>query len=175
MTHININQTAWDVVYQHLLPKQAAKEEAAFLFGHYQPTSRNIEVTAYQLLSNRDFSSQELDYLELDETVRPALIKRAHDLSACLIEMHSHPGNLPAAFSNFDFIGLRETVPHMQWRLRDQPYAALVVADESFDALIWTQDISNPSCIAAINAGARALLPTNLSIRKWNDRNSTSI
>jgi hypothetical protein len=167
VTHININPTAWDAVSRHLLPKPAAKEEAAFLFGRLQPASGDIDVVAYQLLSNRHFMAQELDYLELNEAARPALIKHAHDLTAGLIEIHSHPGKLLAAFSNFDFTGLRETVPHMRWRLRSQPYVALVVADDSFDALIWNRDVSNPSCIAGINTGASTLFPTNLSIRRW--------
>jgi hypothetical protein len=167
MTRITINPDSWHILCRHLLPQPARKEEAAFLFGHYAADQCNIRIIDYKLLSREDFVAQEIDYLELDDTVRFKLVKRAHDLHSCLIEAHSHPGKLPAVFSIADFNGLRETAPHMLWRLRGQPYVALVVADNTFDALVWTADPLHPTSLAAIDAGNRVITPTNLSLRRW--------
>jgi hypothetical protein len=126
-------------------------------------------------MADDDFASQSNDYLELQDTTRAHLIKRAHILGACLTEIHSHPGAYFAAFSSFDLLGLRETVPHMQWRLREQPYAAIVVAGDTFDALLWGISTSEPSPIRAIYIGERTLSPTNFSLRRWKDATNESV
>jgi len=157
----------WEEVCNHLLPKAASTEHAAFLFGAYEAEQHLIRVIDYELLFSRDFTIQEMDYLELKDPTRARLIKRAHDRKACLIEMHSHPGSAVAAFSRSDVIGLRETVPHMLWRLKGQPYAAIVVADSSFDALAWYPGTSAPVSVDRISITDQVLKPTNLSVGRW--------
>jgi hypothetical protein len=96
------------------------------------------------------------------------LLKRAHDQGACLVELHSHPFCMHAQFSRTDISGLQETVPHMLWRLRGQPYAAIVVARRSFDALVWaTGEPRGAQCLSSIAIGSRILKPTNSSIGMW--------
>ena len=56
--------------------------------------------------------------------------------NAALAELHSHPSLRLAAFSLSDRIGLKETVPHMRWRLKKHPYLAIVVAPSWFNALM---------------------------------------
>jgi hypothetical protein len=124
---------------------------------------------------DEDFASQSGDYLELQDTTRALLIKRAHMQRACLIEVHSHPGSHRAVFSTFDFLGLQETVPHMQWRLRGQPYVAIVVAGKTFDALVWTVGARDPTGLHAINVGERTLAPTNLSVGRWKGIKNDSV
>jgi Prokaryotic homologs of the JAB domain len=167
MTHITINAPYWRIICEHLLPQSVEKEQAAFLFGSYTTDDNSIHIVQYRLMSNKDFAAQEIDYLELRDAARACLIKHAHDLGACLIEIHSHPGKLPATFSTSDLIGLRETVPHMFWRLPDRPYVALVLADHTFDALIWVDDAAQPLGLTALKVGRRTLTPTNLSLRRW--------
>lgn len=153
----------------HLLPHNSVREEAAFLF--LEPVASNdrllFEYIDEELLSAGDFESQEGDYLELTSEARARLIKRAHNLNACLAEMHSHPGHWPAEFSLADRIGLQETVPHMFWRLKNRPYLAIVVAPSGFDALVWVDNPQVPRPLAGIIAGNQLLHPTNRSSGGW--------
>jgi hypothetical protein len=164
---ITTSSESWGVVCRHLLPEPAGSEHAAFLFGNFEPKHCLIRVTDYELLAPGDFIVQEIDYLELTDATRARLIKRAHDIGACLIEMHSHPGHAAAVFSVSDFIGLRETVPHMLWRLRGQPYAAIIVANSGFDGLAWYPGTIAPVGLEGVAIGSRMLVPTNLSVRRW--------
>lgn len=167
MTTLSLDLPSWANILRHLLPKPPNSEEAAFLFGRHIEFADTIQVIGYHLLSRNDFLVQAADYLELDDAVRSKLIKHAHDLDACLIEMHSHPGPLAAAFSVFDLAGLREIAPHMLWRLHGKPYVALVVADTSLDALVWRGDACKPLALKTINVGDHILVPTNLTLQSW--------
>lgn len=153
----------------HLLPRNSSQEEAAFLFA--KPTIADsharFEVTETEKLRPEDFDSRLGDYLELKDETRARIIKRAHDLNASLVEMHSHPFPFPAAFSVPDRQGLKETVPHMRWRLKNRPYLAIVVAPDNFDALVWLDDSGIPQQLDCILEGNRVLRPTNISIGAW--------
>lgn len=153
----------------HLLPPNGTDEEAAFLFAETKRASGNarFKVIETEKLKPDDFDSRFGDYLELKDETRARLIKRAHDMNASLIEMHSHPFPLPAAFSVSDRLGLKETVPHMWWRLKNRPYLAIVVAPEDFDALVWLDDPSSPQKLDCVLDGNRVLRPTNISLEAW--------
>jgi hypothetical protein len=175
MTTVSINPHIWNAVSRHLSQANSEKEQAAFLFGRYEVHQRTIQIIDHQLMIDEDFAEQANDYLELHDATRAHLIKRAHAQHACLLEIHSHPGAYRAAFSSFDFLGLRETVPHMQWRLRNQPYVAIVVAGESLDALVWQASARDPSALRALNVGVRTLSPTNLSLERWKGIKNESV
>jgi hypothetical protein len=159
-----------DDLIGHLLPGGSGTEEAAFLFvrPHVTPELTAFDVVEAAKLEPHDFDSQWDDYLELKDETRGRLIKQAHDLGASIVEMHSHPFPLPAAFSFADRKGLEETVPHMWWRLKNRPYLAIVVAPGSFDALVWLHDPRVPQRLDAILAGDRLLRPTNNSLEGWH-------
>ena len=142
---------------------------AAFLFAHAEHKVRKIcfAVAGFKLLWRDDFTSQEDDYLAMADSTRAALIKQAHDMAASLIEIHSHLGPWPAAFSLADREGLKETVPHMWWRLDRQPYLALVVAKLGFDALVWTDNPTTPQALDGLLVGGQTLTPTNSSLWGW--------
>jgi hypothetical protein len=169
-TILNLPSGQYDAVITHLLPRRSSLEEAAFLFATaaHGDDVVTFDVQAMELLSRDDFEVQETDYLELLDETRARLIKRAHDLGTCLVEMHSHPGPLPAAFSVADRIGLGETVPHMWWRLSKRPYLAIVVARSGFDALVWLEGPKTPQALDALMAGHRLLKPTNLSLQYYS-------
>jgi hypothetical protein len=154
---------------QHLLPPDGECEEAAFLCvtpnGGTEGTV--FGVVDHYLAQPQDFASREADYLELTDEARAGLIQRAHRHGASLVEIHSHLGPYPAAFSTSDRIGLRETVPHMRWRLKNRPYLALVFAESSFDALVWTDDPEQPVLLTALLVGEGMLTPTQLTYRGW--------
>ncbi len=153
----------------HLLPSDSSREEAAFLFAKARPENGGVafDVVEAEMLAATDFETQEDDYLELHDETRIRLIKKAHDLNASLIEMHSHPGPWPAEFSRADRRGLGETVPHMWWRLQKRPYIAIVVAPSGFDALVWLDNPKVPNKLDGLIADGRLLSPTNNSIEGW--------
>jgi hypothetical protein len=158
---------AYEDLVAHLLPGDSPYEQAAFLFAVVQRTEEGValEVIDSAKLVAADFEVQARDYLELADATRARLIKRAHDLGASLVEMHSHPGPWKAAFSRSDILGLSETVPHMWWRLDKRPYAAIVVAPSSFDAMVWLESPVSPQALDSLAAGSRILRPTNITIR----------
>ena len=153
----------------HLLPSENDQEQAAFLFARAERSDSQIlfEVVEAVKLEPADFSAQAGDYLEMADETRAGLIKQAHDLGASLVEMHSHLGPWPACFSPSDHAGLKETVPHMWWRLRKRPYLALVVAGTGFDALLWLDNPETPRPLDGLLAGDLLLRPTNNSLKGW--------
>jgi len=167
---LNVEPELKAELWAHLLPDAESHEQAAFLFcTPAEPdTDLKIEVVGSALLQAHDFAAQETDYLELSDTARIRVIKRAHHLGASLVELHSHPGPWPAAFSLADRSGLRATVAHMQWRLRGRPYIAIVVAPSGFDSLVWRQHARIPEPLAGIQVGETLLLPTNNSLEGWD-------
>jgi len=166
-TVLNLPAGTYEDLVAHLLPGDTANEQAAFLFARARVTNRGVtfEMIDSAKLAATDFAVQAPDYLELADATRARLIKRAHDLDASLVEMHSHPGPWDAAFSPSDLHGLSETVPHMWWRLNKRPYAAIVVAPSGFDALVWLDGPVFPQELHSLAAGSQVLIPTNITIR----------
>ena len=154
---------------EHLLPTHSKREQAAFLFAqaHRGRDEARFDVIEMRMLAADDFAVQQKDYFELCDKSRAEVIKRAHDLRASLIEIHSHTGPWPAEFSISDRMGLRETVPHMWWRLDERPYIALVVTKTEFDALVWLDDPNVPLGLGAWQVDASLFLPTNNSLGAW--------
>jgi hypothetical protein len=166
-TVLKLPTGAYEALVAHLLPGDTPNEQAAFLFARARRTGEGVELEVIDSakLIAADFAVQAPDYLELTDATRARLIKRAHDLDASLIEMHSHPGPWDAAFSPSDLSGLSETVPHMWWRLNKRPYAALVIAPSGFDAMVWLDGPSFAHELHSLAAGSQILRPTNITIR----------
>lgn len=153
----------------HLLPPRSKNEQAAFMFARAETSIENRTVFRFLdwlPLKANNFSTQHEVYLELRDEMRGTLIKRAHDLNASLVEFHSHPGPYPAQFSPSDLAGFHEFVPHVWWRLRGRPYAAVVVAPSGFDALAWLTSPQNPVALSAIAVDGKPLTPTGNTLRK---------
>lgn len=164
-------------LWKHLLPTDSLKEQAAFFYCDYKKTNVGIEfqVIESNFLTPNDFAAQYGDYLELKDETRKLLIKRAHNLSAVLVEIHSHPKPWPAAFSFSDRVGLEQTVPHMRWRLKKRPYIAIVVAPSGYDALVWYGDDTKPKSLTGIEVDGTLLTPTNITMGEWNEDSRQSI
>lgn len=165
--YLKLEPALYRGLWSHLLPTRYVLEErAAFLFASTHRTDHQVVfrvLESYQA-GIADLVDQSEGYLELADEARAKLIKRAHDLGASLVEIHSHPGPWPAAFSMADRVGLRETVPHMWWRLKGRPYLALVVAQSGFDALVWLDNPQIPRHLDGLLVGNRHLTPTNNSL-----------
>lgn len=160
-----------DRLWAHLLPETCRYEQAAFLFCRSFDSGDGLlmEAVDQKLLGTADFAAQHEDYIELTDQTRIDLIKRAHQTGTALAELHSHPGPWPAAFSQFDWRGFKETVPHMHWRLKQRPYLAIVVAPSGYDALIWPGGATHPEPLAGIKVGGETFEPTNNSVEGWDD------
>jgi hypothetical protein len=160
MQQVFLSTTDHDRLWFHLL--QGEEEEAAFIF-----TKTDVLTPFHMLLvSPEGFAYKSRFGFELTDAYRASIIKKAHDLDAMIIEFHSHPFPSTACFSPTDIEGLRDFVPHVRWRLKNKPYAAVVVAPQSFDALFWATD-GAPEPIA-LNVGGRIVLPTRKSLEEWS-------
>lgn len=131
----------------------ARPEQVAFLFAAYD--AGVLTVDAVELMSGADIASQSDVHVELADAARARVIKRAWDTDAALIEAHSHGPRGVASFSASDLAGFEDWVPHVMWRLRGRPYAALVVAGASWDALGWIGDEQVGVSTLNVTAGDR--------------------
>lgn len=157
-----IQRTLWN----HLLPENFISEEAAFVYAN--PKVRGQEFLFHYVdwfpVPETGFEHRSAFHLELTDESKAVAIKRAHDLGASLIEFHSHKGHGLARFSPSDFLGFQEFVPHVWWRLKGQPYAAVVLTGSSFDGLAWTSDPHTPEPLGGVVVGEQRLPPTKLSL-----------
>ena len=143
-------------------------EQAAFLISSVEEGQGQTVVRGRELvcISGDQFDAHSRLGLELAEDVVPRLIRRAHELNGCLVEFHSHPFPSRARFSSFDLSHLAEFVPHVQWRLRCQPYVAVVLGPTTFDAIAWSADgIASPLDSWACGSSIRR--PTGLGAEEW--------
>lgn len=152
-------------LWHHLLPNEHGPEEAAFVFARSssEEGKNTLEYIEWSPVRPQGFVSRSAYHLELCDETRAAVIKRAHDLGTSLVEFHSHRGKWPAQFSLSDWQGFEEFVPHILWRLKARPYAAVVVSATGFDAVAWLKTADAPTRLDALVAGGQVLSPTRLS------------
>lgn len=155
----------------HLLSPGSKVEEAAFLFARIREDEGLVfEAEAVDLLAPDAFTSRSRYYLELSDETRARLIRKAHDLDAALVEIHSHPGQQGACFSWSDLHGFDEFVPHVLWRLTGRPYAAIVVtADGSLDAVAWRGKGCTAEQLQSVVTENRAICTTGLTKANWKE------
>ena len=140
-------------ILQHLFPKGDRREQGGFLFCSYDNKTQVFNVREWLPLTASDYASQERDYLELSDATRASLIKKGHDMGAALVEIHCHPGQQKVAFSLADWMGFKDFVPHIRWRLKGRPYAALVYGYQCIDGFAWIDEQKLPINVTGINTG----------------------
>lgn len=160
-----IHRRAW----AHLLPRRMKNEEVCFLYVRPEENDGRFACVDWESIPPEDFAFRSGYHIELADGVRARIIKRAHDLGASLVEMHSHTGTRPAAFSPSDMAGFAEFVPHVMWRLQGKPYFAIVVARGSFDGLAWVGDANTPQRLGGIAVGRSVFTPTATSSLPWRN------
>ncbi|WLI89075.1 hypothetical protein Q4S45_20605 [Massilia sp. R2A-15] len=155
----------------HLFPGNSNMEQGGFLLckSCAQELPYSLVVEEWLPLMRDDYVTQASDYLELSDAARARIIKLAHERNAILLEVHCHPSKQPACFSPADILGLVEFVPHIRWRLRGKPYAALVVGHNSIDGLAWFGDSKTPIPIGHIYSGSQIQKTTLLSSKIYGD------
>ena len=157
---------------EHLLPRHSSLEQGGFVLtrcGTDHHGDQVLDFVEWIPLEADDYAHQYDNYLELTDITRARIIKRAHDLDACLLELHSHPTPFPAAFSLSDLHGFQEFVPHVRWRLRGRPYAAIVLAPSGFDGLAWIERDLTPLQLCAIETETETYQATKLTLRRRPD------
>jgi hypothetical protein len=154
-------------IWSHLFSDEHGREQAAFMFVRMDAEETTLfRFVEWMPILAGGFEYRSSAYIELTDDSRATVIKRAHDLGCSLVELHSHTGPWPAAFSWSDIDGFREFVPHVRWRLKGRPYFAVVVANDGFDGFVWMNDAHDPVPISGLYAGSALLVATGLS--RWD-------
>ena len=161
MAVVSVPEQIYRMVRRHLLPGWHRLEEAAFLYA--VPNEDAFEYLEWFPVPASGFVSRSAYYLELNDETRAKVIKRAHDLGASIVELHSHVGRERARFSPSDFSGFRDFVPHVLWRLKHLPYLAVIMTRTGFDGFVWKPGLDAPERLHGIQVGSRLLAPTELS------------
>jgi hypothetical protein len=162
MAILALTEGTYRSVRRHLLPWWHRVEEASFLYVVPGDDGSFASVEWFAVPAS-GFASRSAYHLELSDETRAMVIKRAHDLGASLVELHSHVGRGPARFSPSDLSGFRDFVPHVFWRLKNRPYLAVVMTRTEFDGFAWTSDPHSPERLRGIQAGRRLMPATGLS------------
>lgn len=132
-------------------------EQVAFLFSEPPMPGEPVRIREMHRVPREGFDFQSDYHVALTDETRGVVIKRAHDLGGCLVEVHSHGGGPPVWFSGSDLWGFKEWVPHVRWRLARLPYFALVFAGEAFDALVWQDEDNSPSPLDSLAVDGQPL------------------
>lgn len=167
---VQMSGSSYEELQDHLLPDDMAAEEAAFLFARatYGGDRLEFHVVDWYPVPHEGFVTRSLHFLELTNETRALVIRRAHELGCSLIEAHSHAGHEPAQFSASDKSGFAEFVPHVLWRLKGRPYAAIVMARASIDGLAWCE-ASRPLQVKAVVLGSgRDVTATGLTLPDYD-------
>jgi hypothetical protein len=166
-----VDQGTFDKLVAHLCTESDSTEQAAFLFCRYSDEIGRAILAPIEvaLLKADAFECQSRVYLELRDETRAFLIKKAHDLDACLVEAHSHPEQHRAEFSPSDLFGFEEFVPHVRWRLKGRPYLAIVFGARDFDGLSWYGNSNDPKTLDAVVVDGERLIPTNRTIQQLTE------
>ena len=159
----------------HLIRPRQKVEELAFLFVRPQHGSQKLKLmteTVHCCLPN-ELEDQSAYNISLKDEAKARLIKRAHDSRRALVEVHSHLGKKPAEFSGSDYYGFEVFVPHVRWRLKGQPYAAIVLTKKDMDGFVWSDHGNRPQRLHGIEIHGEIALRTNgrSSLNYYSARN----
>ena len=141
-------------------------EHVGFFLADYDNESRSFVVRDWRAMAEKDYEIQTDFHVSLKDNVRGEIIKWAWDEHASLIEIHSHGARFEAEFSPSDMMGFEEWVPHLWWRLRGRPYAAIVTAGETTDAMAWVEAADRPEQVSSIRVDDEILVPTGNTIAR---------
>jgi hypothetical protein len=143
-------------------------EKVAFLFTEPPSATDPLRVLELYKVPPESFEIQSAYHVTLADDVRGHVIGRTWELGGCLVEVHSHGGGNPPAFSRSDLFGFEEWIPHVRWRLRGRTYVALVFAGTSFDALVWEEGREAPGPLDGIfvDGRERMLSPTSITFNR---------
>lgn len=144
-------------------------EQVGFFLADFHMTESTFVLREWRPMPPEAFEYQGAYHVTLRDEMRPEIIRWAWDARACLVEVHSHGDEGIACFSPSDIYGFDEWVPHVRWRLRCLPYAAIVTAGDSFDALAWLNAEDGPVQVAAVEVDGVAHPATARTLPRLSD------
>jgi hypothetical protein len=145
-------------------------EHVGFFLADFDQMLRSLLLTEWRVIPPDGYEFQSDFHVSLKDEVRAEIIKWAWDAGASLVEVHSHGGKYPASFSPSDLWGLEEWVPHLWWRLRERPYAAIVTASETLDGLAWIDDPEAAEQVDRLEIGDASIPATRLTLEHRSER-----
>ena len=131
---IEVHAELWAEATAHLFERP---EQVGFFIARYDASARRFLLTGWRGLRTDELAYQSSCHVEIADEAKTDAIKWATREGATLVEAHSHGGRGFPEFSGSDWSGFRDWVPHVRWRLRNAPYAAIVVSGGSLDAIAW--------------------------------------
>lgn len=164
---LEISAPRFRELWEHLF--QAETEEVAFLFAEDIGKGKDLrlETTEMYRVPPDELDFQSAYHVSLTDEGLAKVIKKAWDLSAVPVEVHSHrSAEIEVGFSGSDFWGFEETVPHVRWRLRGVPYVALVFAPSGFDGLLWLGEDNRVERLSRLMVDGEPRRPTGNSYRR---------
>lgn len=147
---------------------QGHVEQVGFFLADYGADDRCLTLREFRGIQPEGFETQTSHHVTLKDEIRPEVIRWATMSEACLVEAHSHVGG-PAGFSGSDVWGFGEWVPHVRWRLQNRPYAAIVLSDDTFDAVAWINPGDVPDQVELLDVDGTILRATGLSVPRWQE------
>lgn len=167
-----IPQKIYQNIYDYLFPKGVCFQSVAFIFAEIFKTSDSLEFqfNSWYPVKSCEYKCRYKEYVELKDMMRQKIIKKAFDLNAAIIELHSHVCLKGACFSPTDLQGFKEFVPHVWWRLNKKPYAAIVFSKSDFDAFVWVDDPEQYRQVTEIVVDDRHFYPTGLTLANLEKR-----
>jgi hypothetical protein len=161
---IQVPSDVYDAMLRHLLPATAEVEQAAFMFVQPDTAMPGVfKLIEWFGVPPEGFVVQLPYHFELTDETRATMIKRAHDLQASVVEVHSHIGHWKPQFSPSDWSGFEELLPHMWWRLKGRPYFAVVVTTQGIDAFAWLLSPDTPERLGGLQVGDKLIEPSQIS------------
>lgn len=142
-----ITRPLYDEVHRHL---RGRIEQVGFFLADFDAATGKFVLGEWRPIPPEGFEYQSAYHVTLTDDMKTEVIRWAWDARACLVEAHSHADFGRAKFSPSDVMGFAQWVPHLFWRLRRRPYAALVTAGGTFDALAWIEAADKPEEIERI-------------------------
>lgn len=147
-------------------------EQVGFFLADWRPEERRFALSDWWAVPPSGLEHQSDFHVSLSDDARAEAIRWAWESGACLVEAHSHGKRGTAGFSPSDLWGFEEWVPHLWWRLRGRPYAALVTAGDTFDAVAWIHGPSSVEQVGSLEVeGGDTLLATGRTMREGVYRN----
>jgi len=133
----SVDADLWAEATAHLFERP---EQVGFFLARYDASDRTFHLTAWRGLGDEELAHRSRYHVEIADDAKTEAIKWATREHAVLVEAHSHGRRGDPEFSGSDLAGFGDWVPHVRWRLRGAPYAAIVVAGDALDALAWIDD-----------------------------------
>lgn len=164
MASIRFEKDQYERLRSHL---RGHVEQVAFALAEFDAQQRLFTVKELIVVGGDGLDAQRADFIELGDETQRTVIKRAWDSDMCLVEAHSHGEHGLAVFSRADDTGFAEWVPHLWWRLKGRPYAAIVTAGPSdFDSIAWIDAADAPEQVTHVDViGGVRLRPTSMTMK----------